>query len=208
MHRRNQRIQRVRLCDSSRMAQIVCVVVGANARTRLAAIINDRSRPLRYVQRARIVLLWAERLPVLEIAHQVGVSRPAVWRCNSATVRKALTASCATRPRHWGSRRQRPLHRHAEIAAGELHVAVGVALEPLADRLEERPAVLRLHALRHRDDAAAVAVAHGGDVVNEPLHRETPLRHVDEVRPVAFAPPPRRAGRGQETGMAPMTIAR
>jgi len=62
------------------MAQTVCVIVGADDRARLAAIISDRSRRLKHVQRARIVLLSAEQLPVLEIARQIGISRPAVWR--------------------------------------------------------------------------------------------------------------------------------
>ena len=35
---------------------------------------------MKHVQRAQIILLSAERLPVLEIAKQVGVSRPMVWR--------------------------------------------------------------------------------------------------------------------------------
>ena len=69
-----------RLCDSGGMAQTVCVIFGADERERLAAIIGDRSRPLKHVQRARIVLLSADRLPVLEVARRVGVSRPAVWR--------------------------------------------------------------------------------------------------------------------------------
>lgn len=42
--------------------------------------IADRSRPLKHVQRALIVFLSAQRLPVLEVAHRAGVSRPAVWR--------------------------------------------------------------------------------------------------------------------------------
>src|ERR1700736_4757471 len=62
------------------MAQTVCVIVGADDRARLAAIISDRSRRLKHIQRARIVLLSAEQLPVLEIARQIGISRPAVWR--------------------------------------------------------------------------------------------------------------------------------
>jgi transposase len=62
------------------MAQTVCVIVGADERERLAAIIGDRSRPLKHVQRARIVLFSGERLPVLEVARRAGVSRPAVWR--------------------------------------------------------------------------------------------------------------------------------
>src|SRR2546421_9303199 len=62
------------------MAQTVSVIVSAEERVRLAAIVGDRSRPLKHVQRARIVLHSADRLPVLEVAHRSSVSRPAVWR--------------------------------------------------------------------------------------------------------------------------------
>src|SRR5271167_3326035 len=62
------------------MAQEVCVVVGAEDRARLTAIVGDRSRPLKHVQRSRIVLFSADRLPVIEVARRAGVSRPAVWR--------------------------------------------------------------------------------------------------------------------------------
>jgi transposase len=62
------------------MAQEVCVIVGTDDRARLSAVVGDRSRPLKHVQRARIVLHSAERLPVLEVARRAGVSRPAVWR--------------------------------------------------------------------------------------------------------------------------------
>jgi len=62
------------------MAQTVSVIVSAEDRARLAAIVGDRSRPLKHVQRARIVLHAADRLPVLEVARLAGVSRPAVWR--------------------------------------------------------------------------------------------------------------------------------
>src|ERR1041385_1385749 len=62
------------------MAQTVSVIVTAEERVRLAAIVGDRSRPLKHVQRARIVLHSADRLPVLEVARRATVSRPAVWR--------------------------------------------------------------------------------------------------------------------------------
>ena len=62
------------------MAQTLCVLAGADDRARLAAIIADRSRPLKHVQRARIIFLSAQRLSVLEVARRAGVSRPAVWR--------------------------------------------------------------------------------------------------------------------------------
>jgi transposase len=62
------------------MAQTVCVLPDAADVTRLAAIAQDRSRPLKYIQRARIVLLSAERLSVRDVARRAGVSRPSVWR--------------------------------------------------------------------------------------------------------------------------------
>src|SRR5277367_2320683 len=62
------------------MAQTVSVIITAEERARLAAIVGDRSRPLKHVQRARIVLHSADRLPVLEVARRVSISRPAVWR--------------------------------------------------------------------------------------------------------------------------------
>ena len=62
------------------MAQEVCVFVGTEDRARLAAIVGDRSRPLKHVQRCRMVLFSADRLPVIVVARRAGVSRPAVWR--------------------------------------------------------------------------------------------------------------------------------
>jgi transposase len=49
-------------------------------RQRLEAIAAGRSRPLKHIQRANIVLHSGDRLPVLEVARRAGVSRPAVWR--------------------------------------------------------------------------------------------------------------------------------
>jgi hypothetical protein len=43
-------------CEARRMGQTVSVIVSVEDRARLAAIIGDRSRPLKHVQRARIVL--------------------------------------------------------------------------------------------------------------------------------------------------------
>src|SRR5438270_9208176 len=62
------------------MAQDVCVIVSAEDRARLAAIIDDRNRPLKHIQRAQIILFSADRLPVLQVARRADTSRPAVWR--------------------------------------------------------------------------------------------------------------------------------
>jgi transposase len=65
------------------MAQTVCIIVGTEDRARLAAVVGDRSRPLKHIQRARIVVHSADRLSVAEVARRAGVSRPAVWRWQS-----------------------------------------------------------------------------------------------------------------------------
>jgi len=62
------------------MAQTVCILVDADERTRLTAIVGDRNRSHKHVQRARIILLSADHQPVLAVARQTGASRPAVWR--------------------------------------------------------------------------------------------------------------------------------
>ncbi len=44
---------------------------------------SDRSRPqpaAKYVERARIVLTSADRGPAQQVAQNIGVSRPTVWR--------------------------------------------------------------------------------------------------------------------------------
>ena len=43
------------------MAQELCVIVSAVDRARLVAIINDRNRPLKHIQRAHIILFSAQR---------------------------------------------------------------------------------------------------------------------------------------------------
>jgi transposase len=46
----------------------------------LAAVVEDRNRPQKHVQRARIILLSAERLTAQAVATRSGASRPSVWR--------------------------------------------------------------------------------------------------------------------------------
>src|SRR6201995_3157664 len=62
------------------MAQTVSILLGADDRATLTAILGDRNRPQKHAQRAEIVVLSADRLSVLEVARQTGISRPAVWR--------------------------------------------------------------------------------------------------------------------------------
>src|SRR3954468_5055762 len=62
------------------MAQTVSVLLSVQDRVWLQRVVEDRRRPVKHVQRARIILLSADRLPVLEVAKRVEVSRPMVWR--------------------------------------------------------------------------------------------------------------------------------
>src|SRR5271163_4494130 len=63
-----------RMCESVGMAQTVCVLPPAKDRERLLAVVADRNRPLKHVQRARIVLCSADRLPVQEVARRASVT--------------------------------------------------------------------------------------------------------------------------------------
>ena len=62
------------------MAQTVCVVLSSLDRQLLEAIVADRNRPQKHVERARVVLAAAECGPVQLVAARLGVSRPMVWR--------------------------------------------------------------------------------------------------------------------------------
>jgi hypothetical protein len=55
----------VRMCESVGMAQTVCVLPPAEDHERLLAVVADRNRPLKHVQRARI---WAARWPTDRLA--------------------------------------------------------------------------------------------------------------------------------------------
>ena len=150
------------------MAQDVWVIVGADERARLAAIVGDRSRPLKHVQRARIVLFSAERLPVLEVARRAGVSRPAVWRWQrrfaeegvdgllrdktrrpgkaplpATTVAKVLALTCAEPPgeaTHWTGR--------------AMAKAVGISLRTVQRIWEDRLQPHRVRTFKRSNDPA------------------------------------------------------
>jgi transposase len=62
------------------MARTVCVVVDGAERERLEAIVADRNRPRKHIERARIVLASADRASAQYVAQRIGVSRPTVWR--------------------------------------------------------------------------------------------------------------------------------
>src|SRR5271165_5103728 len=103
----------VRMCESMGMAQTVCVLPPAEDRERLLAVVADRNRPLKHVQRARIVLCSADRLPVQEVARRAsrqptrglalasairraGCRRPAARQDAQAWPRSAFATSTPT----------------------------------------------------------------------------------------------------------------
>ena len=120
------------MCDSGRMAQLVCPWVSAEDRARLEAIVADRNRAQKHVARARIILHSADRLNVAAVARRAGVGRPAVWRwqrrfaeagvdgllrdatrrlgkapLGEAVARRVVTLTCAEPPgeaTHWTGR--------------------------------------------------------------------------------------------------------
>jgi transposase len=62
------------------MRKGIKVEVAAADRARLEAIVADRNRPQKHVERARIVLLTADGVGTLAIMRQVGCAKATVWR--------------------------------------------------------------------------------------------------------------------------------
>src|SRR5437763_2045588 len=62
------------------MAQTVCVLLSSSDSKRLEAMASDRNQPSKYVERARVVLASAGGRPVQQVAIEIDVSRPMVWR--------------------------------------------------------------------------------------------------------------------------------
>jgi hypothetical protein len=60
------------------MAQTVCIVLRTADRARLAAIVSDRNRQRKHIERARVILASAEGGTVQQIAARLDVSRPMV----------------------------------------------------------------------------------------------------------------------------------
>src|ERR1043165_4295265 len=98
-----------RVCDFAEMAQEVCVTVSAADPAHLAAIIDDRNRPLKHIQRAQIILFSAERLPVLQVWRNAPVR--AVRQCGAgrnAMPKPGWKGCCATKPGRPAGNRCRP----------------------------------------------------------------------------------------------------
>src|SRR5688572_6139891 len=62
------------------MREGISVEVSAGDRARLEAVAADRNSRQKCVWRARIILATADGLGTTAIMHQVGVSKPCVWR--------------------------------------------------------------------------------------------------------------------------------
>ena len=67
------------------MAQTICVIISAAERERLQAIVEDRNRPQKHVERAGIVLASADRGPAQQV---LGVSRRQCGGGSSASPRR------------------------------------------------------------------------------------------------------------------------
>ena len=79
------------------MAQTVCIFLSAADRLRLEAIVSDRNRQRKHIERARVILVSADRGPVQQIAALVGISHPMV--CDTlAEQRAGRLAINASRP--------------------------------------------------------------------------------------------------------------
>ena len=68
------------MCESLGMRNGIHVNVSSAERTRLEAVVADRSSPQKHVWRARIILLTGDGLGTAEIMRRTGKSKPCVWR--------------------------------------------------------------------------------------------------------------------------------
>src|SRR5215813_8061486 len=110
------------------MAQTVSVVVNAAEREQLTAIVADRNRPHKHIERARIVLASADRHSAQRVAHSIDVSRPTVWRWQQRFAEAGVEGLLRDRTRKPG---KAPIT--AETAARV------VALTPAPSRRTKRP---------------------------------------------------------------------
>src|SRR6478735_12164146 len=90
------------------MAQRVCVVLSTAEREQLAAMVADRNRRRKHVERAGIVLASADRHSAQQVAQRIGVSRPTVWRWQQRFAESGVEGLLRdTRPASLARRRSR-----------------------------------------------------------------------------------------------------
>ena len=66
---------------------------------RLQALAGSRTAAVREVQRARVLLGYAQGTPLLQIAREVGVSRPTVYKCIDKALHMGVEAALQDAPR-------------------------------------------------------------------------------------------------------------
>jgi hypothetical protein len=93
------------------MAQTISVIADAAERERLMAIVVDRNRPRKHIERARIVLASADQESAQHAAQRIGVSRPAAWRWQQRCADAGSRVCCATRPASPASHQSPPIMR-------------------------------------------------------------------------------------------------
>lgn len=103
------------------MAQQIELIVDGRDQALLETIVADRNRPLKHVQRARIVLLSAGRSSVAAIAREAGVSRPSVWRWQRRFAEEGVDGLLHDRTRPPGTPRlsQAMVERVVALTCGE-----------------------------------------------------------------------------------------
>ena len=65
----------------SRRTQRAPLILSDEERKRLNSLSQSRKAPLREIQRAKILLAYSVRTPILDIAREVGVNRQTVYKC-------------------------------------------------------------------------------------------------------------------------------
>lgn len=160
------------------MAQTVCVLVSTLDRRRLEMITTDRNRQRKHIERAQVILASAGGGPVQQIATQVGISRPMVWRWQQRFAEEGVDGLLRDKMRRPGKPRiaaetvacvvaltcTNPPHEARE----RLLIAVGLFKAAVPDSATTGPlSALRETAMRRR----AVLAAAAGITAATPLGR-------------------------------------
>ena len=83
----------------ARKTERPALVMNDEQLARLQALAGSRTAAVREVQRARVLLGYAQGAPLLQIAREVGVSRPTVYKCIDKALHMGVEAALRDAPR-------------------------------------------------------------------------------------------------------------
>jgi hypothetical protein len=109
----------------------------------LEAIAADRNRPRKHIERTRVVLASADYRPVQQVAEEIGVSRPMVWRWQQRFAEEGVEGLLRDKTRPPGTPRLPP-----DVVARVVH-GQGTVRRPLRRTFHQGIGLIMCNALSH-----------------------------------------------------------